>query len=468
MIRKVYEYIQKYHMIEKNDTIVIGVSGGADSVCLFSILSEIQKLLPFSLHVVHINHQIRQEAGDDAKFVEGLCASHQVPFYLVEKDVGAIAKQERISEEEAGRLVRYRAFEEVLQSLSLKNASQGKIAVAHNKNDRAETMLFNLFRGSGIKGINGISPTRDNIIRPLLCLERKEIEDYLKEKNISYCIDATNEEDVYTRNKIRHHILPLAEEISNQAVSHMNETAQRLEEVENYLTSKAAEERKRCCKEENQQIKIDVERFRETDSILQTYIIRDCIYQIAGNKKDITSKHIKDVISLFTKQVGKFIILPYGMNARRTYSQVILSNEERKEAEETDKWKQNVKVPGEIIIKGIGSFTFILLDASKKQQISEKTYTKWFDYDKIKKSLVLRTRETGDYLTINEKMDKKSLKQYLINEKIESSKRDKIILLTEENHVLWVVGHRISFQYKVTDSTKHILQVQFKGEDNNG
>lgn len=468
MIRKVYDYIQKYHMIEKNDTIVIGVSGGADSVCLFSILLEIKKTIPFSLHVVHVNHQIRKEAGNDAKFVEDLCKEYRVPFSLIEKDVGAIARRERMSEEEAGRQVRYQAFEEIRDKLNLENPTQGKIAVAHNKNDRAETMLFHLFRGSDIKGMSGIAPKRDYIIRPLLCLERKEIEAYLKERNIPYCMDATNEEDVYTRNKIRHHMIPLAEEISVHAISHMNETAQKLEEAENYLTFKAAEERKRCCEEERQQISIDAEKFQEVDSFLQTYLIRDCIYKIAGNKKDITSKHIKDVMSLFTKQVGKFIILPYGIRAKRTYSQVILSNKEYKEAEETYKWEQNIEIPGNTMIDGVGSFTFTLLEASENLKIPEKTYTKWFDYDKIKKPLVLRNRKTGDYLTINEKADRKSLKQYLINEKIENSQRDKIVLLAEEDHVLWVVGHRISFQYKVTDSTKHILQVQFKGENKNG
>ena len=199
--------MDEHHMLTPGDRVVAGVSGGADSVCLLFVLLKIREEIPFSLHGVHVNHGIRKEAGEDAAYVEQLCSQFGLPFILVKENVRERAAAEKRSEEEMGRLVRYQAFESVMKSVGA-----NKIAVAHNSNDQAETMLFHLFRGSGLSGLCGIRPVRDHIIRPILCLERKEIEQYLEERKIAYCKDATNEEDDYTRNRIRHHILPYAEQ----------------------------------------------------------------------------------------------------------------------------------------------------------------------------------------------------------------------------------------------------------------
>ena len=203
---KVFSYIREHHMLKPGDRVVAGISGGADSVCLLFVLLEWAKVCPLELAVVHVNHGIRKEAGEDAAYVKSLCEAHCLPFYLLEKDVRERAEQEKCSEEEAGRKTRYEAFEAVAKEIGA-----DYIAVAHNSNDRSETMLFHLFRGSGIKGLGSIQPVRDNIIRPILCLERKEIEAYLEDRGITYCQDATNATDDYTRNRIRHHILPYAE-----------------------------------------------------------------------------------------------------------------------------------------------------------------------------------------------------------------------------------------------------------------
>ena len=205
--KQVKEYCDRHQMLERGDRVVLGVSGGADSVCLLFVLLALRRELDLQLHVVHVNHGIRIEAGEDAAYVSALCEAHQVPFYLYEKDIPALAKEWSCSEEEAGRRVRYEAFEEVLRQQCCQ-----KIAVAHNSNDRAETMLFHLFRGTGLTGLAGIRPVRGQIIRPLLCVDRAQIETYLTEKQISYRHDATNDCDDYTRNKIRHHILPYAEQ----------------------------------------------------------------------------------------------------------------------------------------------------------------------------------------------------------------------------------------------------------------
>ena len=221
---KVFAYIREHHMLQAGDRVVAGVSGGADSVCLLFLLLEWQKEVPTDIAVVHVDHGIRAEAGEDARYVEQLCEERGIPFFLTRAEVRNRARMEKISEEEAGRRTRYEAFEK-----AAKEWGATKIAVAHNSNDRSETQLFHLFRGSGIRGLASILPVRDRIIRPLLCLERWEIEKFLQQRGIVYCKDATNEEDDYTRNRIRHHILPYAEEnIVKGCVAHMNQTAELL------------------------------------------------------------------------------------------------------------------------------------------------------------------------------------------------------------------------------------------------
>lgn len=194
MIKKVTDYVKKYQMISPHDTITAGISGGADSVCLLFMLLEIQKQIPFTLRVVHVNHKVRKEAGQDAEFVRKLCGKFQIPFYLVERNIRELAEEWGCSEEEAGRKVRYQAFNEV------QGEDAGKIAVAHNSNDRAETMLFHLFRGTGLSGAAGIRPVNGRIIRPLLGVTREEIEKWLSDKGIAYCMDRTNEQDMMLRN----------------------------------------------------------------------------------------------------------------------------------------------------------------------------------------------------------------------------------------------------------------------------
>ena len=174
--QKVFDYVNKNKMIAPGDTIILGVSGGADSVCLFFLLLQLREQTDFELRVVHINHGIRPDAAEDEAFVERLCGQHSVPFRAVRADVPALAKQEKCSEEDAGRRLRYRVFREEEEGFS-----QGKIAVAHHADDRAETMLLHLFRGTSTRGLCGMEPVRGDIIRPLLVLERGEIEAYLRE-----------------------------------------------------------------------------------------------------------------------------------------------------------------------------------------------------------------------------------------------------------------------------------------------
>lgn len=461
MTDKVRNYMKQYNMLAPGDTVVTGVSGGADSLCLLFMLKEFAEEMSLQLAVVHVNHGIREEAGEDAAYVKKLCEELNVPFYLRKADVEKIARSQGISTEEAGRNVRYEAFFEVLQQLG--KEKQGKIAVAHTANDRAETMLFHLFRGTGLTGLSGIKPVRGQIIRPLLCLSREEIEQYLAKKEISFCIDRTNNEDTYTRNKIRHHILPFAENnICTGAVEHMNRTAEMLLETEEFLREQTNQVFDKIVEKQENGFYIGVRAFTEQPKLLQKRLLLLCMEKLAAGRKDIGLVHIEDMLALFIKAGNKEQTLPYGIVARREFEKVFIGTDRQSDGKKSVE-KKEITVPGEVEIEGFGVLEFSVFEYDKSKIIPEKTYTKWFDYDKIVKSLVLRTRQTGDYLTINEALSKKTLKKYFIEEKISKNERENLYVLADGSHIIWVPGYRISQYYKVSPETKRILQVHLRG-----
>ncbi len=445
------ECILKYHMLDQADIVVAGVSGGADSVCLFTLLNEFRKEegLPFALEAVHVHHGIRkEEAGRDAEFVRRLCEENGIPFHLYREDVPKKAEEWKISEEEAGRRVRYEAFR---NALGIRN---GMIATAHNADDRAETVLFNLFRGASLSGLSGIRPVNGNIIRPLLYVTRQEIEGFLKERGIPYVEDETNRSDDYTRNRIRHHILSYAkEEISGAAVENICRAAGLAAAAEDYLQGLA-----------NKQLEDIRQRdgsFKITLPLSDPYMGGRLIYlvlcELAGKKKDIAHVHVQSVLSLAGKGGEKNLDLPYGIGVRKTDE--ILHFFRKEDVPEGD------ELSGEPEYE----ISQRILEDFDRDKIPAGLYTKWFDYDKINSTLCVRKRRPGDYLCIDESLHRKALKDYLIDEKIPKSERDSLLLLADEDHILWVIGHRISEYYKVSDRTGRVLEVTVnKKERTNG
>ncbi len=222
--KKVNNYIREHDMLAAGDRAVVGVSGGADSICLLHLLASLQKTMEMELLAVHVHHGLRgEEAERDARFVEAVCRSLAIPCVIVREDVETYAREQGLSLEEAGRNLRYRAFRKAAEGWKSRNG-QGRyrIAVAHQKEDQVETILHNLFRGSGLRGLSGMAPVRGEIIRPLLCVGRQEVLDYLEENQHDYCVDSTNETLDYTRNKLRNYLIPeICREINNGAAEHI-------------------------------------------------------------------------------------------------------------------------------------------------------------------------------------------------------------------------------------------------------
>ncbi len=458
------------NMIAKGDKIVLGVSGGADSVCLFHVLLQVAPVFDLSLFVVHVNHGIRgEEAEEDEAFVKKLCENAKVPFWTVKAHIPAMAKEEGLTEEEAGRKVRYEAFYKCLEENKC-----NKIAIAHNKNDNAETMLFHLFRGSGIKGLTGISPKRDVIIRPLLCVTRQEIEEYLEQQKVSFRIDRTNLTQDYSRNKIRHRILTFAqEEINTKAIEHMAHTANQLRLMENYLEKNVNLAYDRIVIRKNDgSFQMNVKELQKEDIIIQQGIIRNVFYQLANQLKDIDAVHIDLVLGLLTKEVGKRLHLPYGIQAEKGYEHITMSihqfqynngDDSKAEKGEIVGYNHVLKIPGDTYIPEINHRIQTRIIKYKKNLIIPKDgYTKWFDYDKINNTVLIRTRNSGDYIQIGSQLRKK-IKSLFIDEKVPREKRDLVPLVADGNHIMWVIGSRISEAYKVNEDTKAILEISLNG-----
>lgn len=450
VLEKVRNYTAEHGMLEHGMEIIVGVSGGADSVCLLHLLKRLAPEYELTLRAVHINHGVRRDAAADEIYVEELCSSWELPFVRRRVDMEGYAEKMRLSPEEAGRELRYGIFEE----LRRERAAQGKnvrIAVAHNANDRAETMLFHMFRGSGLKGLCSIQPVRGAVIRPVLCLTREEIEAYLERQQVTYCSDSTNEEDHYARNRIRHHVLSYAErEICVGSVQHMNELAQQLSETENFLAEQTETALSRC-RIPGELPSIDLQCFRREPELLRKRILRRLLSEMTTHCRDITKRHIDAMDKLADADGCKVLMLPYGLCVRKEYGRIYLERinpEEKKESEE--------------------EFSFRVMDRSvyfsqRMENISENRYTKCFDYDKIITSMLVRTRQPGDYLTIDAALHKKTVKEYMINEKIPKWKRDSIRLLADGSHVMWIPGYRISQYYKVDENTRRIVEVRIRG-----
>lgn len=470
---KVKKFITDEGLIKGDEIVLAGVSGGADSVCLFNMLLELSKDLGFKLAVIHINHMIRQEAGEDAAFVEKLCEDNKVSFFRKDIDIPALSKASDASEEELARNERYKAFEAAAEMLSEKFGKKVVIATAHNANDQAETMLHNLFRGSGIKGLSGIKVLSFRgdfeLIRPLLVLERDEIEEYLTEKGLKWCTDKTNETDDYTRNRIRHNILPVAkEQINNGAIRHAAKAAEYISEVDDYIDEQADAVFFDIAAMSQGGITINCERCAMEHKVIRSRILMKAIKFIVPHIKDIQGVHISELDEMLQRTEGsESLSLPYGINATREYGVLILtlgdipSNGPEDTKTESFLIGKDLLEAGENLtfdIPGLGRVNFTLFLYKSDMKIPSLEYTKWFDYDKISNSMQFRRRETGDVIEIGD--GTKTLKKFMIDEKIPAKSRDELFILFEDKDVIWIPGYRISSKFKVDSDTARILEVK--------
>lgn len=457
---KVREYIDRYRMIEKDDRVIAGVSGGADSVCLFFVLLKLQREMGFSFAAVHVNHGLRgADADADERFVKELCEKYEVPLEIFRVDLESIAKKRKQSLEEAGRDVRREIFVRVMEQYS-----GNRIALAHHQNDNAETMLWNLARGTGLRGLGGIRPVNGRWIRPLLCLSRKEIELYLKERNQAYCTDLTNLETMYTRNKLRHQVIPVLEkEVNSAAVRHMNETMEQMYELREFVEQETKKAFGQCVDKTVSGYRISAEEWKRLPGMLQKEVIYSCLEQAGGSGKDLGRVHVEAVAELFDRQSGRMRNLPGKIRAVRGCDGVTIEKINDCRADKFPEVK--IQIPGITVVPELDlEITTRILEKGEDFKVSEipqKRYTKWFDYD-IMKCLYIRPRRDGDSIVIDSDGHRQKLKSWFVNEKIPANERLRIPLIADGQQIVWIIGHRMSSAYQVSGRTKRILQIEVK------
>ena len=309
MINKVFETITKFKLIQDGDKIVLGVSGGPDSICMLDILNQLKNdKIKFDIIVAHINHQIREEANQDEKYVQNYCKKNNIKFCVQRIDVKKYANNNKIGLEEAGRKLRYIFFDEVMK---LNNGN--KIAIAHNKNDKIETLIMNEIRGCGLSGLKGIEPMRNNrIIRPLIECERIEIEKYCEENNLNPRIDKTNFINDCTRNKIRNIVLPyVVKEFNPNIVKTLDRLSEVVSETENYLQKQVEKKYNQLLiSKENDKIILDLKKFNSEDILIKKRILLYTISEILGNTQNIEKINIEDLIKLCQNNIGNKYLKP--------------------------------------------------------------------------------------------------------------------------------------------------------------
>ncbi|MDP4177663.1 MAG: tRNA lysidine(34) synthetase TilS [Bacillota bacterium] len=457
---KVLQTIRDNSMFSIGDKVIVAVSGGADSMSLLNILYEVKDQLKITIAVAHINHCLRgKDSDEDEAFVEDFCIKNDIEVYIKKVDINKLAEELGISSESAGREARYTFFNFIKEKINAQ-----KIALAHNANDQAETLLMHIMRGSGMEGLTGIKPVRDNIyVRPLINIKREEIEQYCALNEIKYRTDKTNFENIYARNKVRLELVPyIKTNFNNDIVSTLSRLADTIRKDNEYLDSLAEKKYKNYCENDRGKVIIYKRIFLEEEAIL-TRIIRRAILGVKGDLNNLEKVHIYDIINIQKNNTGKKVSLPGNLQAYNNYGDIIIyDNNKNKICKDIYKSSYILKNDN----NNIDSLGLkIQLRNIKRNEITDfKTngLTKYFDADKIKDIIILRFRREGDRFTPIGMTGSKKLKDLFIDLKVPKEERDKIPLICFENEIAWVVGYQISNKFKVNNETKNILEISIE------
>ncbi|MCT4604618.1 MAG: tRNA lysidine(34) synthetase TilS [Marinisporobacter sp.] len=460
MLEKFLQTVKKHHMFQKGDGIVIGVSGGPDSMTLLHLFYRIREEYDLNLYAVHLNHQFRgKEADADAEYVRRFCENIGVKAFMFSENIALYSRERGITFEESGRERRYKLFHEVM-----KDMGASKIAVAQNLDDQAETLLMRLMRGSGIEGLSAIDYVRDRkVIRPILDITREEIESYCREYDLHPRIDQTNLEAVYTRNRIRLELIPYIEKHFNRNIKEvLARTTNLIREDKDFLNLSAQESYRKLVKKENLEIIIRKKDFERQHIAIKKRILRKAILEIQGDLKDIQSKHIQKILNLIQYgQVGNHIDLPKYLYVVLDYENVVIRKGKRKI--ENNDFEYNINIGETLNIKELNTILIALVvDHKEIKNIPKEKDKKYFDFDKIKNHMIVRNRKNGDrFIPLGMKGSKK-LKDFFIDQKIAREERNQIPLVCDGEKIIWVIGHRMSEEYKVQKDTKKVLVLCYR------
>lgn len=448
-------------MFETGDKVIVAVSGGPDSICLLHILYSFKDRLGITLAAAHVNHCLRGEESDaDEEYVREFCKNVGIECYINRVDINKLSYERNLSSESAGREARYEFFEEIYTKVGAK-----KIALAHNANDQAETILMRLMRGSGMEGLIGIKPVRDKkFVRPIINITRTEIEEYCKENGIIPRIDRTNMENIYSRNKVRLELIPYIKKNFNQdIVNTLNRLGDTIRKDNEYIEEVAQNKYKEYCDKKRDRVIIIKEAFKEPEAILSR-IIRNALLHVKGNLYNFEKVHIYDIINIQKHSTGKKIYLPGNIMALNNYGDVHIYIDNKEE----NTWINNeyaLQLNKENIIEPLKIKIHLrIVDRDEEISLKESEFIKYFNYDRFIEKVILRFRKSGDKFMPLGMNGSKKLKDIFIDLKVPKEERDAVPLICFDDEIAWIVGYRVSENHKIHRETKNILEIKVERE----
>jgi len=501
---KVIDFIQRYSLRAPEETVVVGVSGGADSVCLLHVLAKWQKGLEIKLHVAHLNHQLRGvESEADAEYVSNLAVSLGIPVTIGRQDVAAYRTKRNCSIEEAARELRYAFLARVAREIGAK-----RIAMGHTRDDQVETILMHILRGTGITGLCGLAPCspmvydnqgtlwptsplslraealsvakgqRSNLllIRPLLDITREETTSYCHEHQLAPRIDSSNLSLSFFRNRLRLQLLPLLRQYNSGVDQALLRLADIAKEDNAVIEQQSSELWKEVARQENNAIYLSRKQIASLPIALQRQLLRAAVTKLAGDARDIEARHIEAARSLLNKPVGKIISLPHGFICQGGYDELVIASTAKQSRLPPCPFPPlpsefPLKVPGETVLPGWKVLASIVRERvaalslrgvlSPSERTGQSNLVADFDFHKTGTKLFVRQRRPGDkFQPLGMSMPKK-LYEFMVDAKIPRSWRSHIPIVCSPQQIIWVVGWRIDDRVKATEASKKILRLQF-------
>lgn len=448
--QKVIKFIKEHNLIEVGDRILISLSGGADSVFLLNFLNKYKNKYKVELSAFHLNHLLRKESKFDQEFCLKICSQLKIPFYTSNKNVKLFSKKNKISIEEAGRTLRYIMLNELSDKYSF-----NKIATGHNLDDNAETVLLNLIKGKGLRAISGIPIKHEKIIRPIMCLTKSEIEKYLEMNDIAYVYDLSNQSDTFERNYLRLKIVPeLVNSLNKNLNSSILQTSKILEEFIRFFDEILDDKYKHLVSIDNDTIILNLKSFKEENNIIKKEIIRRILLQEL--KFEPTYKKINEILNLTDLQSGRKAKISNKFEVYKNNDFLIFS-------------KIGKKNPIDAKIKIGKTYTFndltISIKKTKNIKMNKTPNIEIIDADKVVGELSVRNWQHGDkFFPLGMKGSKK-ISDFLTDIKIPSMKKENVLVLTDNEKIVSVLGFRIDDRVKVDGNSKNFYKIAIKNEN---
>ena len=469
-VEQVKNNILQHNLLDTGNKIIVGVSGGADSVCLLKVLIELKNEFDLTIYVIHVNHGLRgHEADCDQSYVTELCKKWDIPIKVCFVDIKALSKKLGISEEEAGREARYKFF-----AKALKDTCSDYIAVAHNRDDQAETVMLNILRGAGMDGLCGMSMKQGKIIRPLLNISRSKILKYLEDNKIDYRTDSSNMSSEYTRNRLRNELFPEIKKLFEvNPVNQFYRLSTLIREDNNFINQESKRAYDAVILSESVDLELSAVGLRSLPNAIAKRIIRLAWERINNSRKNLEAVHVDQIITLCqNNHTGKKVKLKNEIEVILSYDRLIF----KKAGKKYDKpYSYFINMEGFTKVNELNDILEakvlkgnVLSQIGDFEQTNERSLVQFFNLDKLSEETVVRSRLEGDRIRPYRSKGEKKLKDFFIDRKIPRDKRDITPLVAQGNKIIWVVGMRTSEDYRARKNTNNVLMLSWSYLSNGG